>query len=141
MQKRGGACNNQHTDPGRPCLHLQCPTGDPSQRLCSSAEPSQGHVLTRELCGVWICLIQILKGGVLLAPELSFSCPGKELNHSPTHYGECLLAPSAQKSWRQLLEAVQPSTTQAKIWAGRADSLQNKASSPSWSGSLGCGLA
>lgn len=48
----------------------------------------------------------MLKGGVLPAPELSFSCLGKELNHSPTHYGQCLLVPSAQNSWRQLLEAM-----------------------------------
>lgn len=34
--------------------------------------------------------------------------------------------PYDQKVWRQLLEAAQPSSTQAERWVGEADSLQTK---------------
>lgn len=41
----GGACNNQHSDLGRPSSCLQHPsTSSLNQQLCSSAEPSDGTV-------------------------------------------------------------------------------------------------
>lgn len=86
----------------------------PDQWLCSSTKPNWGHVLTRELSGIQICLI-------LLALEPSLPCPGKEPNHSPIHGGECLPAPSD-------LEAVWISRAPAKRWTGRADHPQNRAS-------------
>lgn len=65
MMKRGEGCNNQHTDLGRP--------SNPNQWLCSSAEPSQRCTVTWELGGMQMCLIWILKQGVL--PALEFSLP------------------------------------------------------------------
>ena len=70
-----------------------------------------------------------------------FPCPGKELNHILTHCGECLLALSDWDGWEQLLEAVKPSSTQAKRCTGRADRLQNITTGPTWPGNLECGLA
>ena len=92
MEKRGGACNKQHRDLGRLSSHLQCPSSDPNQWLCSSAEPNPGHTLTRELGRMLICLIQILKWGVLPALE-----PG--------------LLTSRQRSWDTA-----PSTVENVFW-------------------------
>ena len=60
-EKRGGASTNQHVDLGRLSLYLQSPSSNTNQWFGSSAEPSQEHTLTKELGGVQICLIQILK--------------------------------------------------------------------------------
>lgn len=68
-------------------------------------------------------------------------CQTKVLIRSPTHCGGCLLAPSDQKSWWQLLEAVWSHSTWAKRWVGRADRPRSKASGPVWSGNLDCGSA
>lgn len=41
------------------------PSGSPNPWICSSAEPNQGHKLTRELSGFQDCLLQVFKWGVL----------------------------------------------------------------------------
>lgn len=48
-----------------------CPSSSLNQQFCSLRESSQRCTLTRELSGVQICLIWILKGRVLLALEPS----------------------------------------------------------------------
>lgn len=52
IYKEERACNNPHTDLGRLSPSLQCPSNNSNQQLCSSAQPSQWHILTREHIGV-----------------------------------------------------------------------------------------
>lgn len=72
MEKEGGACNNQHSDLGRPSPSLQRP-GNPSQQLCSAAEPSQSEQGTwQEFYQLWrlICPLPPPRHGnpVMLKP-------------------------------------------------------------------------
>lgn len=69
MTEKGEASNNQCMDLGKPNSYLQCPSSNCSQQFCSSAELSQWCSLTREVGRVQICLIQILKQGVMPALE------------------------------------------------------------------------
>lgn len=55
-------------------------------------------------------------------------CPDKELNDSPTFYGEYLPGPSDQKVWLQSLEVVSLSGAGAERWAGKSNCPQSKAS-------------
>lgn len=59
--ERERACDNQHMNVSRPNSYLQGPTSNPNQWFCSSVESNWVCILTRELGGVQICLIQILK--------------------------------------------------------------------------------
>lgn len=68
--KVGRSLWHQHRDLGRQSPFLQGPRGDPNQQLRSCAGPILGHSLTRDLGGVQVCLIQILRL-VLLALEPS----------------------------------------------------------------------
>lgn len=56
----------------------KCSSSNPSHWLCSSAEPSWGHTLTRGISGVQICLTGIHKGRVLLTLKPSLLTSGKE---------------------------------------------------------------
>lgn len=90
--------NNQYSDLGRPSSYIQYLSSNPNRRFCSSTEPSQAALWpgksvgcrsawfrsSNEFCWPW---------------SLVFPCQGKELNHSPTHCGECFLTPNEQKSW------------------------------------------
>ena len=76
----------QHTNPGRLNSHLQWPSSNPNQWLCSSAEPNWGHTLTREHRWAQIGLIHLLKWGLLPALGPSLPCPNKKLNHSTIHW-------------------------------------------------------
>ena len=86
-REKGWACNNKLPDLGTPHSYVQCPSSHLNRCLCSSAEPvrCRRETLTKEFSGVQICLFQILRWGVLLALNPDFSCPDKEMNHSPTH--------------------------------------------------------
>lgn len=59
-------------------------------------------------------------------------CPvsDEEWNHSPAHYRQCLLPPSDWKGWRQHLQVVPSSSAWVERWAGKANSLQSKATAP-----------
>lgn len=57
MEKKGGPCNNQCSGLGRQSSHPPCPSSNPNQQLCSSAEPRWWCSLTRELGGMQVCLI------------------------------------------------------------------------------------
>lgn len=69
----GVACNNQHIDLGRLSSYLQCLSNNPNLRFCSSAKPSWGHIMIRELNRVQVYFICILKQGVL--PAIDSSLP------------------------------------------------------------------
>lgn len=68
-------------------------------------------------------------------------CRVKVLSRSPTHCGGCSPAPSNQKDWWQLLEAVWSDNTWAKRWVGRAYRPRSKVTGPVWSANLDCGSA
>ena len=70
-------------DLGRLSLYLQFPNSFPNKQLCSPVEATWGCTLTGELRGVQICLIWILKGGVLLALEPRFPIPGQGAKLQP----------------------------------------------------------
>ena len=105
MKMLGGSCNNHHMDSGRPSSYLQCPSRMPSQKHCSSAEPSWGHNLIKELSKVHIGLIQILKQGVVLALEPGLSTPrqGVELLPHPLwrDFWHHLTRRTGNNSWKQ----------------------------------------
>ena len=131
-------------DLGRLSLYLQIPSCFPNEQLCSPIEETCGYTLTGGLQGVQICLIRILKGGVLLALEPRLPLPvqgAKSQPPPPPCGGECLLAPSNQQGWRQCLQSVHSGSTWAKRWVSRADSLLSKASGSVQSRDLECGLA
>lgn len=77
------ACKNQHMDLGRTNSYLQCPSSNPNQMFCSSAESSQRCTLARELSRLQNCLIQILKQGVLSILEPNFPTPRQEAESQP----------------------------------------------------------
>ena len=112
MEMGGGTCNNQHIDLGKRSSYLQHPSSNPNKQLCSSADSNQGRTLTRERGKVQICLIWILKGGVLLDLEPGLSIPRQGVESQPH--------PSDQKGWQQLLEVVQPSVAQTEWQVNRA---------------------
>lgn len=82
-----------------------------------------GCTLNRELGGVLLYLIQMLKREILptLKPVLPTPSQGEE---SQSHCcGEYLLDPYEQKGWPQLLEAVWLWGTQTKLVTPRAKSV------------------
>lgn len=97
-------CNNKYMNLGKQCSYVRCPSTNPNQWFCSPAKSNQGFSGTRERWGIQICLIWILRGGILMA--LVCPHPGKELNHSPTYGSKCVLAHLTRRtgnnSWRHL---------------------------------------
>lgn len=70
-------------DLGRLSLYLQIPSCFPNEQLCSPIEETCGYTLTGGLQGVQICLIRILKGGVLLALEPRLPIPVQGAKSQP----------------------------------------------------------
>lgn len=66
----GGICNNQHFNIDRQNWYLKCPKSNPNQCLCLPAKTKLGVHSNQVFGRVWICLIQILKQGLLVT--LSF---------------------------------------------------------------------
>lgn len=120
----GRDCDNQHMDLGRTSSYLQCPRHNPNHSLCSSAEPSWGYILTRELRGMQTCLIWILKWRALQVLELR-STPRKGTESQPHlpwkgDFQAQLTTRAGDNTW---------SCTVQQCWsqdAGRADLPKNK---------------
>lgn len=70
-------------DLGRLSLCLQIPSRFPNEQLCSPTEETCGYTLTGGLQGLQICLIWILKGGVLLALESRLPIPVQGAKSQP----------------------------------------------------------
>ena len=118
-EEGGGACNGTWilADQVHACgAHAGKPArGFVPQQNCRS----QGHGLPGERDGVQTCLIRTLRRGSCQPWSPVRPCPGKVLSHSPAHRGGCLLAPSEQKGWQPVLEAVHPVLLEPR--GGRAE--------------------
>ena len=90
---------------------MQCPSSDPNQWLCSSAEPSRGHILQGTQWGADLPDLNPPRKSFAHAKAPFAHTQATEMSHHSTPCGECPLAAFDQKSGQQLLEVVWASST------------------------------